>query len=62
MLCYSITKTGNFEIRQEVTLAISANQARHLVNHFLSMDMSTMPAVETPDLVIDERTVWRALV
>ncbi|HHY54152.1 MAG TPA: hypothetical protein GYA08_01830 [Chloroflexi bacterium] len=57
---YSIPETGDFEIRQRVTLAISAEQARRLVNRFLLMDVSTMLAAETPDLVIGERTVWRA--
>ncbi len=56
---YSIPDTGAFEIRQHVTLAISAEQARRLVNRFLLMDVSTMLAAETPDLVIGERTIWR---
>jgi hypothetical protein len=56
---YSIPETGAFEIRQRVTLTISGEQARKLVNHFLLMDVSTMLAAETPDLVIGERTVWR---
>lgn len=56
---YSIPETGNFEIRQQVTLTISAEQARRLVNRFLLMEVSTMLAAETPDLVISERTIWR---
>ena len=55
----SIPETGAFEIRQHVTLVISHEQARRLVNRFLLMEVSTMLAAATPDLVIGERTIWR---
>ena len=39
---------------------ISSEQARKLVNRFLLMDVSTMLAAATPELVIGARTLWRA--
>ena len=37
---YRIPDKGTFEIRQRVTLAISGEQARKLVNRFLLMEVS----------------------
>lgn len=56
---YHIPEKGTFEIRQLVTLELSAEQARKLVNRFLLMEVSTMLAADTPDLVVGDRTVWR---
>ncbi len=56
---YRIPEQGTFEIRQLVTLEISGEQARKLVNRFLLMEVSTMLAADAPDLVVGERTVWR---
>ena len=56
---YSIPDKGTFEIRQIVTLDVSAEQARKLVNRFLLMEVSTMMAADPPDLVIGEQSVWR---
>jgi len=56
---YRIPDKGTFEIRQLVTLEISGEQARKLVNRFLLMEVSTMLAADAPDLVVGERTVWR---
>lgn len=56
---YAIPDKGTFEIRQLVTLELSAEQARKIVNHFLLMEVSTMLAADAPDLVIGDQTVWR---
>jgi hypothetical protein len=56
---YRIPDKGTFEIRQLVTLELSAEQARKLVNRFLLMEVSTMLAADAPDLVVGDRTVWR---
>jgi hypothetical protein len=56
---YHIPDKGTFEIRQIVTLEISAEQARKLVNRFLFMEVSTLLAAEPPDLVVGDHTVWR---
>lgn len=56
---YRIPDKGTFEIRQIVTLEISAEQARKLVNRFLLMEVSTMLAADPPDLVVGDRAVWR---
>jgi hypothetical protein len=56
---YRIPDKGTFEIRQLVTLEISAEQARKLVNRFLLMEVSTMLAADSPDLVVGDHTVWR---
>ncbi len=56
---YRIPDKGTFEIRQLVTLELSAEQARRLVNRFLLMEVSTMLAADPPDLVVGDRTIWR---
>jgi hypothetical protein len=56
---YRIPDKGTIEIHQLVTLEISSAQARKLVNRFLLMEVSTMLAANTPDLVVGKRTVWR---
>jgi hypothetical protein len=40
-------------------LPVSGEQARKLVNRFLLMEVSTMLAAATPELVLDARTLWR---
>lgn len=48
-----------YEPQQPVTLPPSRKQARKLVNRLLLMEVSTMLAADTPDLVIGARPIWR---
>ncbi|MEZ4657647.1 MAG: hypothetical protein R2911_08750 [Caldilineaceae bacterium] len=56
---YRIPETGTFEIRQTVTVNISAQTARRAVNRWLLMTVSTQMGAEEPSLVVNQRTVWR---
>lgn len=56
---YKIPETGTFEIRQTVTVNVSAQAAQRAVNRWLLMNISTQMGAEEPSLVVNQQTVWR---
>lgn len=56
---YPLLQTGTFEIRQMVTVHISAEEARRKVARWLRMEVSHMLGADMPTLVVGQRTVWR---
>jgi hypothetical protein len=56
---YPLLETGTFEIRQMVTVHISAEEARRKVARWLRMEISHMLGADTPTLVVGQRTIWR---
>lgn len=56
---YPLLQTGTFEIRQTVTVHVTAEEARRKVARWLRMEVSHMLGADTPTLVVGQRTVWR---
>jgi len=56
---YPLLEKGTFEIRQMVTVHISAEEARRKVARWLRREVSHMLGADMPTLVISQRTVWR---
>jgi len=55
---HAIPKTGTFEIRQTITIRISAEDARRKVNRWVLDEVSCVMGAEEPTLVVDEQTFW----
>lgn len=56
---YPLLETGTFEIRQMVTVHVSAEEARRKVARWLRMEVSHMLGADMPTLVVSQPTVWR---
>ncbi len=56
---YPLVETGTFEIRQMVTVHVTAEEARRKVARWLRMEVSHMLGADTPTLMIGQRTIWR---
>lgn len=56
---YPLLEKGTFEIRQMVTLLVSAEEARRKVDRWLRRDVSHMLGADAPTLVVSTRMVWR---
>lgn len=56
---YAVLEKGTFEIRQLVTVDVSAEEARRKVARWLRRDVSHMLGTATPTLVIGKQTIWR---
>ncbi len=55
----NISEAGVYEIKQTLTVQVSAEQARRTVNRWLLEQVSDMLHAESPTLVVDDRIVWR---
>lgn len=56
---YPLLEKGTFEIRQMVTVQVSAEEARRKVARWLCREVSHMLGADAPTLIISQRTVWR---
>ncbi len=56
---HPIPDKGTFEIRQTVTLHVSAEEARKTVSRWLFNTVSMLIGAGTPSLSIGERVIWR---
>ena len=56
---HPIPDKGTFEIRQTVTLHVSAEEARKTVSRWLFNNVSMLIGAATPTLFVGERAIWR---
>lgn len=56
---YPVSGIGTFEIRQIVTVKVSAEETRRQVQRWLLLEVSHMLGADEPILVVGQRTVWR---
>ena len=56
---YNPPERGTFQIRESVTINISADEARRKVDNWLLNEVSYMVGADEPDLIIGIRTIWR---
>lgn len=56
---YVIPEHGRLNIRATVDLAVSAQEARRLVDRWLLESVSVLIGTDMPTLVISEQVVWR---
>ena len=56
---YPLDQTGTFDIRCTVTIDVSAQDARKLVQRWLLLHVSHMMGADEPVLEIGEQAMWR---
>lgn len=55
----NISEVGVYEIKQTLSIQVTAEQAQRAVNRWLLEQVSDMLHAEPPILVVNGRTVWR---
>jgi hypothetical protein len=56
---YTIPERGTFQIRQTVTIRVSADEARRHVEEWLLHEVNSQMGADPPALVVGAQSVWR---